>query len=347
MYAFAIMTLLGLGVLAVARIFNRYVSLATELQALVLVLLGVGGGWLVNLSLFAAWGMPVRWAWVGTTLTGVIIAGVAYFWGVILLGCHPRLLRRLCAQGRRRGADAGEVAEPAPGGLTPGSTADVVSPPRPGVAMPAVAPGGDRLGVRCREPVVAGAQNHSSARCAGRPGEKASEMASGERPPGVRTPITPEPHVVVELARPARGGQAYRIEAPDRVLRMWFLLNAVAEERQLESLPPQSQARVQRLLRAIRDELERSVSPALAGELHHLLGWGQAGPEAGQLRIALASLLGWTGGLVISMLSELEAAQAKQQVTHQPLTTPSGTSRAILRHSPPPSAAWTTALTSL
>ena len=101
MYAFAIMTLLGLGVLAVARIFNRYVSLATELQALVLVLLGVGGGWLVNLSLFAAWGMPVRWAWVGTTLTGVIIAGVAYFWGVILLGCHPRLLRRLCAQGRR------------------------------------------------------------------------------------------------------------------------------------------------------------------------------------------------------------------------------------------------------
>jgi hypothetical protein len=28
--------------------------------------------------------MPVRWAWVGTTLTGVIIAGVAYFWGVIL-----------------------------------------------------------------------------------------------------------------------------------------------------------------------------------------------------------------------------------------------------------------------
>jgi hypothetical protein len=84
MYAFAIMTLLGLGVLAVARIFNRYVSLATELQALVLVLLGIGGAWLVNLSLFAAWGMPVRWAWVGTTLTGVIIAGVAYFWGVIL-----------------------------------------------------------------------------------------------------------------------------------------------------------------------------------------------------------------------------------------------------------------------
>jgi hypothetical protein len=96
-------------------------------------------------------------------------------------------------------------------------------------------------------------------------------MARGERP-SVLTPITPEPHVVVELARPARGGIAYRIEAPDRVLRMWFLLNALGEERQLGSLPPRPQARVQRLLRDVRDELERSVSPALAGELHHLLG---------------------------------------------------------------------------
>ncbi|HCU95060.1 MAG TPA: hypothetical protein DHU96_21065 [Actinobacteria bacterium] len=84
MYAFAIMSLLGLGALAVMRIFNRYVSLATELQALALVLLGIGGAWLINLSLFLAWGVPVRWAWVGTTLTGVIIAGTAYFWGVIL-----------------------------------------------------------------------------------------------------------------------------------------------------------------------------------------------------------------------------------------------------------------------
>jgi hypothetical protein len=141
-------------------------------------------------------------------------------------------------------------------------------------------------------------------------------MASSKRPPGVRTPTgvrtPPEPHVVVELARPARGGKAYRIEAPDRVLRMWFLLNTVAEERQRGSLPPQPRARVQRLLRAVSGELERSVSPALARELHDLLGWGEAGPEAGQLRIALSSLLGWTGGLVLSMLSELEAAREKQ-----------------------------------
>ncbi len=84
MYAFAIMTLLGLGALVVMRVFNRYVSLATEFQALTLLAISIGGAWLVNLSLFMAWGMPVRWAWVGTTLTGVIVAGVAYFWGIIL-----------------------------------------------------------------------------------------------------------------------------------------------------------------------------------------------------------------------------------------------------------------------
>lgn len=136
-------------------------------------------------------------------------------------------------------------------------------------------------------------------------------MASAERPPGGRTLIIPVPHVVVELARPTPGGKAYRIEAPDRVLRMWFLLNAVAEERHLVTLPPESQARVLRLLQAVSGEIERSVSPALADELHHLLGWGEGGPEAAQVRIAHASLLGWTSGLVISMLSQLEAVGGK------------------------------------
>ena len=84
MYAFAIMALLGLGVLAVMKIFNRYLSFASELQALVLVLLGIGGAWLAHVSLFLAWGIPVRADWIGITLTGMVIAGAAYFWGAIL-----------------------------------------------------------------------------------------------------------------------------------------------------------------------------------------------------------------------------------------------------------------------
>jgi hypothetical protein len=84
MYAFAMMAMLGLGVLAVAKIFTRYTSFASELQALLMVLLGIGGAWLVNLSLFTAWSIPVRASWIGITLTGLVIAGAAYFWGAIL-----------------------------------------------------------------------------------------------------------------------------------------------------------------------------------------------------------------------------------------------------------------------
>jgi hypothetical protein len=84
MYAFAMVLLFGLGVLAVTKIFTRYVSFASELQALLMVLLGIGGAWLVNMSLFAAWGFPVRASWIGITLTGLVVAGAAYFWGAIL-----------------------------------------------------------------------------------------------------------------------------------------------------------------------------------------------------------------------------------------------------------------------
>ena len=93
MYAFAIMALMGLAVLAVATIADRYLSLASELWALVLVGLGIGGAWLVDLSIFTAWGIPVRANWIGVTLTGVIVAGAAYFWREIL-GLFAGLTRK-------------------------------------------------------------------------------------------------------------------------------------------------------------------------------------------------------------------------------------------------------------
>lgn len=134
-------------------------------------------------------------------------------------------------------------------------------------------------------------------------------MASAEQRPAGRAKIVPMPRIVVALGRPARGGKAYRVESPDRVLRLWALLNEVGNELHAQTLPPESPARVQRLLKAVRAELERSVSPALADELHHLLDRGGAEPDAAEVRIEHASLLGWTGGLVIGMLSQLEAAQ--------------------------------------
>ena len=71
-------------------------------------------------------------------------------------------------------------------------------------------------------------------------------------------------------------------------------------------------ARLQRQLDALTAELERSLSPALAAELHHLVG-RKTGAEltAGELRVEYATLLSWTIGLVIGILTELEVASAK------------------------------------
>jgi hypothetical protein len=134
-------------------------------------------------------------------------------------------------------------------------------------------------------------------------------MASAGRRPARLGRTMPMPRVVVALGRSARGGTAYRVESPDRVLRLWALLNGAGNELHLQALPPESLARVQLMLQAVRAELERSVSPALAGELDQLLDFSGAEPDAAEVRIEYASLLGWVGGLVIGMLGQLEAAQ--------------------------------------
>jgi len=84
MYAFAVVALLGLAVLAVAKLADRYLSLAAEAWAFIMLGLGVGAAWLVNFNLFATWGLTVRNAAIGVTLTGLAIGGVAYFWREVL-----------------------------------------------------------------------------------------------------------------------------------------------------------------------------------------------------------------------------------------------------------------------
>lgn len=131
-------------------------------------------------------------------------------------------------------------------------------------------------------------------------------MASGEQRPAGRDRVVPMPRVVVALGRPAQGPGACRVESPERVVRMWELLNEAGGELHLDTMPPESLARVQRLLKAVSAEIERSVSPALAEELRHLVDFDGAEPDAGEVRIEYASLLGWLGGLVIGMYSQLE-----------------------------------------
>ena len=128
--------------------------------------------------------------------------------------------------------------------------------------------------------------------------------------PGAQV-VTP-PRLAVIMDRPAVAGRVCRVDAPDRVLRIWALLTSANVELHQANLRPEAVLRLQRQLDALIAELERSLSPALVGELHHLVG-PKPGPglTADELRVEYATVLSWTIGLVIGILTELEVASAK------------------------------------
>lgn len=84
MFAFAIMALLGLAVLAVTAIASRYLSISAEIRAFTLAALGVGAAWLIDLDLFSVVGIATRDSAIAVTVTGLMIGGAAYFWQQIL-----------------------------------------------------------------------------------------------------------------------------------------------------------------------------------------------------------------------------------------------------------------------
>jgi hypothetical protein len=84
MYGFGMVVLLGLAVLVVGAIIYRYLAIAREFWAVMLVGLGIGAAWLADFDIFGVWGLAVRDHAIAVTITGLAIAGVGYFWRVIL-----------------------------------------------------------------------------------------------------------------------------------------------------------------------------------------------------------------------------------------------------------------------
>jgi hypothetical protein len=123
--------------------------------------------------------------------------------------------------------------------------------------------------------------------------------------------VTP-PRLAVIIGRTADASRVCRVDAPDRVLRIWAMLARAGDELHQANLRPGTVGRLQRQLDVLMAELERSLSPALAGELRRLID-RKPGTDltAGELRVEYATLLSWTIGLVIGILTELEMASAK------------------------------------
>jgi hypothetical protein len=54
----------------VAAVAYRYLSMAREFWALLIVLLGIGAAWLANFDLFGVWGLAVRDHGIAVTVDG-------------------------------------------------------------------------------------------------------------------------------------------------------------------------------------------------------------------------------------------------------------------------------------
>lgn len=84
MPAFGMIVLLGLAVLVLTGIVGRYLAIAREFSAIAMVVLGIAAAWIADFDLFGAWGLTVRNHAIGLLFTGIVVAGVAYFWQPIL-----------------------------------------------------------------------------------------------------------------------------------------------------------------------------------------------------------------------------------------------------------------------
>ena len=130
--------------------------------------------------------------------------------------------------------------------------------------------------------------------------------------PGPDAEAVSAPCLAVVMDRATDASRICRVDAPDRVLRIWAMLRNAEEELDQASQRPEMTPRLRRQLDALTAELEKSLSPALAGELHRIIDWDKDTElTAGELRVEYAALLAWTIGLVIEILTQLEAAGAK------------------------------------
>ena len=125
--------------------------------------------------------------------------------------------------------------------------------------------------------------------------------------------VSPPWRFVVTIGEPADGGSSCRLEEPDRLLRVWSLLQATSEQLDSATLPPEGIPGLQRQLQAIREELEGALSAPLVAELRRILPSLDPVPSAGALRIECAVLLSWVGSLVVQTMAALAAAHERLQ----------------------------------
>ena len=80
MYDFAVVALLALATLKLVDFLTDAVPQLAKLRSLLRFVIAVGATWLLDYSVFGAWGIEIRNATVRTWATGFIVAGMTVPW---------------------------------------------------------------------------------------------------------------------------------------------------------------------------------------------------------------------------------------------------------------------------
>ena len=80
MYHFAIVALLGLALWKTVGMVLGFLGkdLEGHIRAFLTLALGVAAAYLIDYSIFDAWGVTLREDWMGPVFTGLVIGGMAY-----------------------------------------------------------------------------------------------------------------------------------------------------------------------------------------------------------------------------------------------------------------------------
>jgi hypothetical protein len=84
MYTFTIALFFGLAVMGLVTLADRYLTAAREAWVLAAMAVGVALAWATGFDFWELWGEKIRAAWLGITLTGVALGGLAYLWHEVI-----------------------------------------------------------------------------------------------------------------------------------------------------------------------------------------------------------------------------------------------------------------------
>lgn len=85
MYTFAVTVLLGLALLKVVDTIVALVPGRARAHGILTIGLALAGVFALDYSVFEGFGVDVPEAWVGTLLTGLVVAGTASVWQAVLV----------------------------------------------------------------------------------------------------------------------------------------------------------------------------------------------------------------------------------------------------------------------